>query len=83
MAFVEELEPPYVIKADGIAAGKGVVIAGDRAGARVALEACLVQRAFGDAGLERLALSAGFSEVGPLHSVRVAGHPRIIGRLVA
>jgi phosphoribosylamine--glycine ligase len=54
MAFVEELEPPYVIKADGIAAGKGVVIADDRAAARVALEACLVQRVFGDAGLRVL-----------------------------
>jgi hypothetical protein len=38
---------------------------------------------FGDAALERLALIAGFSSVGLLHSVRVAGHPRIIGRLVA
>jgi hypothetical protein len=38
---------------------------------------------FSDAGLERLARIAGFSEVGPLHSVHVAGHPRIIGRLVA
>lgn len=39
--------------------------------------------AFGDAGLERLARIAGFSEVGPFHGVQVAGHPRIIGRLVA
>ena len=39
--------------------------------------------AFGDAGLERLALIAGFSEAGPFQSVQVAGHPRIIGRLVA
>jgi tRNA (mo5U34)-methyltransferase len=38
---------------------------------------------FGDVGLERLARIAGFSEVGPLHSVQVAGHPRIIGHLVA
>jgi SAM-dependent methyltransferase len=38
---------------------------------------------FGAAGLERLALIAGFSEVGALHSVQVDGHPRIIGRLVA
>lgn len=38
---------------------------------------------FGDAGLARLALIAGFSEVGPFHCVQVAGHPRIIGRLVA
>jgi tRNA (mo5U34)-methyltransferase len=39
--------------------------------------------AFGDAGLERLAMIAGFSEVGPFHSMQVAGHPRIIGGLVA
>lgn len=38
---------------------------------------------FGVTGLERLARIAGFSEVAPLHSVEVDGHPRIIGRLVA
>jgi len=50
IAYVDELEPPYVIKADGLAAGKGVIIAGDRTSAIAALEACLVERAFGDAG---------------------------------
>jgi phosphoribosylamine--glycine ligase len=39
---------PAVIKADGLAAGKGVVIAGDEAQARVALEAMLVERRFGE-----------------------------------
>jgi len=39
---------PIVIKADGLAAGKGVVIAGNEAEARAALEAMLVQRRFGD-----------------------------------
>jgi hypothetical protein len=38
---------------------------------------------FGAAGLERLARIAGFSEVGALDCVQVAGHPRIIGRLIA
>jgi phosphoribosylamine---glycine ligase len=38
-----------VIKADGLAAGKGVVIATDAAEAREALEAMLVERRFGDA----------------------------------
>ena len=38
---------------------------------------------FGVTGLERLARIAGFSEVGPLRSVEVDGHPRIIGLLVA
>ena len=40
---------PAVIKADGLAAGKGVVIAHDEAEARAALEAMLVARRFGDA----------------------------------
>jgi phosphoribosylamine--glycine ligase len=39
---------PTVIKADGLAAGKGVVIATDEAEARSALEAMLVERRFGD-----------------------------------
>jgi phosphoribosylamine---glycine ligase len=39
---------PTVLKADGLAAGKGVVIAPDEAAARAALEAMLVERRFGD-----------------------------------
>jgi phosphoribosylamine---glycine ligase len=39
---------PVVIKADGLAAGKGVVIAQDEAEARAALEAMLVEQRFGD-----------------------------------
>jgi phosphoribosylamine--glycine ligase len=38
---------PVVIKADGLAAGKGVIIAGDEAEARKALDALLVERRFG------------------------------------
>ena len=38
---------PVVIKADGLAAGKGVIIAGDEAEAREALEVLLVERRFG------------------------------------
>jgi phosphoribosylamine--glycine ligase len=37
---------PTVIKADGLAAGKGVIIAADEAEARAALEALLVERRF-------------------------------------
>ena len=40
---------PVVIKADGLAAGKGVVIAEDEAQAHAALEAMLVDRRYGDA----------------------------------
>jgi len=39
---------PAVIKADGLAAGKGVVIAADEHEARTALEAMLVERRFGE-----------------------------------
>jgi phosphoribosylamine---glycine ligase len=46
---------PLVIKADGLAAGKGVVIAGDRAAAEAAVRAMMVDRRFGAAG-ERIVL---------------------------
>jgi phosphoribosylamine---glycine ligase len=39
---------PVVLKFDGLAAGKGVVIAGDEREAREALEAFLVERRFGE-----------------------------------
>ena len=39
-----------MVKADGLAAGKGVTVAEDRAEADAAIEDCLVARAFGDAG---------------------------------
>jgi len=42
---------PLVIKADGLAAGKGVVIAEDRATAEDAIRSAMVDRRFGDAGL--------------------------------
>ena len=38
---------PVVLKADGLAAGKGVVIAADAAAAQAALEAFLVEHRFG------------------------------------
>jgi phosphoribosylamine--glycine ligase len=47
---LDEFGPPYVVKADGLAAGKGVVIAEDRASAVAALSASLEAGAFGRAG---------------------------------
>lgn len=41
---------PVVVKADGLAAGKGVIIADDPAAARTALESIMEARAFGAAG---------------------------------
>lgn len=48
-AFLDEFTPPYVIKADGLAAGKGVVIAAGRAEAEAAIDDSLGGR-FGAAG---------------------------------
>jgi phosphoribosylamine--glycine ligase len=45
-----ELGLPVVVKADGLAAGKGVVIAEDAASARAAVAAAMEERRFGDAG---------------------------------
>ena len=42
--------PPYVVKADGLAAGKGVVMAHDQESAREAAHSMFVDRAFGAAG---------------------------------
>jgi phosphoribosylamine--glycine ligase len=49
-AFVDELGGASVVKADGLAAGKGVTVATDRDVAVAAIEQSLVGRAFGDAG---------------------------------
>jgi phosphoribosylamine--glycine ligase len=47
--FLETLTPPYVLKADGLAAGKGVVILRDLAEAKTELTAMLVDEKFGSA----------------------------------
>jgi phosphoribosylamine--glycine ligase len=43
-------EFPVVVKAEGLAAGKGVIIAGDETQARQAIEDLLVERKLGEAG---------------------------------
>ena len=48
--YVESLSPPVVIKADGLAAGKGVVVAETTKRAVSALREQMVDRAFGEAG---------------------------------
>jgi len=48
--YVRTLTPPVVIKADGLAAGKGVIIAATLAEAEGALDRVLRQRVFGAAG---------------------------------
>ena len=47
--FLERLAPPYVLKADGLAAGKGVVILKDLEEAKLELKSMLVDAKFGSA----------------------------------
>jgi len=49
-AYVDERGAPIVIKADGLAAGKGVVVAMTLDDAHAAVDAMLVDNAMGDAG---------------------------------
>ena len=49
LEFLETLQPPYVLKADGLAAGKGVLILDDLKKARKELKAMLEDAKFGDA----------------------------------
>lgn len=47
--FLETLKPPYVLKADGLAAGKGVLILNDLNEAKAELKSMLVDAKFGEA----------------------------------
>ncbi len=47
--FLHSLPPPYVLKADGLAAGKGVLILDNLKDAKVQLEAMLLNSKFGEA----------------------------------
>ncbi|MGH3441383.1 MAG: phosphoribosylamine--glycine ligase, partial [Nitriliruptorales bacterium] len=49
-AALDAYGPPYVVKADGLAAGKGVVICESEVEARSAVDDALVRRRFGEAG---------------------------------
>lgn len=48
-AFLEQLQPPYVLKADGLAAGKGVLILEDLDMAKTELKNMLINAKFGTA----------------------------------
>jgi phosphoribosylamine---glycine ligase len=50
LEYCEQVTMPVVVKADGLALGKGVIIANDRASAQQAVHAMMEERAFGEAG---------------------------------
>ena len=49
IAFLDTLKPPYVLKADGLAAGKGVLILTDLNEAKKSLENMILKKKFGKA----------------------------------
>ncbi|MBU4055846.1 MAG: phosphoribosylamine--glycine ligase, partial [Proteobacteria bacterium] len=49
-AFIKKIGVPVVLKADGLAAGKGVIICASEKEALAALKSILVDKAYGDAG---------------------------------
>ena len=48
--YLAQQKAPYVIKADGLAGGKGVIICHDRAEAETAIDDIVVRKVFGSAG---------------------------------
>jgi phosphoribosylamine--glycine ligase len=54
VAYLNHIEPPYVIKASGLAEGKGVVVARSLDEAIDALERMMKEKAFGESGDEVL-----------------------------
>jgi phosphoribosylamine--glycine ligase len=50
LRYCEQMKFPVAIKADGLALGKGVIIAGDSATARATIDEMMNQHRFGDAG---------------------------------
>jgi phosphoribosylamine---glycine ligase len=50
LAALDRFGPPWVVKADGLAAGKGVVVTSQRAEAEAAVDAALLEGRFGAAG---------------------------------
>ncbi len=49
-AYLKQMGAPVVVKADGLAAGKGVIVCDTLEKAEAALKDIMVQRSFGDAG---------------------------------
>ena len=54
LRYVDSCQPPLVLKADGLAAGKGVIITDDREEAKATLKEMLLDKKFGDASTKVL-----------------------------
>ncbi len=61
-SFLRDLPGPWVVKTDGLASGKGVLVTGSRAEAEADIEAKLSGQSFGEAG-RRVVVEEGLSGV--------------------
>ena len=77
-AFLDGFTAPYVIKADGLAAGKGVVVAADRAAAEAAIDDALGGR-FGAAGARVVIEEFLVGEIGSLFAISDGTHSLLFG----
>ncbi|MDP2214904.1 phosphoribosylamine--glycine ligase [Phenylobacterium sp.] len=77
-AALDRFSPPYVIKADGLAAGKGVVIAATRAEAEAAIDDTLGGR-FGAAGARVVIEEFLEGEIGSLFALCDGTHSLVFG----
>ena len=75
---LDGFQPPYVIKADGLAAGKGVVIAQDRQAAEAAIDDALGGR-FGSAGARVVIEEFLEGEIGSLFALCDGKHSIVFG----
>jgi phosphoribosylamine---glycine ligase len=50
-AFIRDADFPLVVKADGLAAGKGVIVTSTKGEALAAVDEVMIKKSFGDAGL--------------------------------
>lgn len=60
-AYLDEVGPPVVVKADGLAAGKGVVVTDSRAGAESAITELMEQGRVGGEAARRVVIEEGLA----------------------
>ena len=73
-AYIRQQAAPIVVKADGLAAGKGVIVAASSDEACAAVDDMLVNKAFGSAGR-----SSAHSAITPLPANTVQSFPPLKG----
>jgi phosphoribosylamine--glycine ligase len=76
--YCDEVEYPIVIKADGLALGKGVIVAPDRDTARSTIEVMMKQRKFGDAGMRIVMEEFLHGNECSLHALVDGAHYRLL-----